>query len=122
MNGRVCNLGGAIVPLWRAPHTLLPLGRRCPEGADEGAFPLTKEVAPHQFGQMTYGRASELCNVARTENATVSHGLTSSPPKGRGGTPQRRWADFAKVLAHWSAQAWSGKMVESRLLPWGVRA
>jgi hypothetical protein len=65
-----------------AVWSLLPLGRRCPEGADEGAF--STAVAPHQFGQMTYGRAIDVEAVASPQNAAVSHGLTSSPPRGEG--------------------------------------
>ena len=36
-----------------------PLGEKVPEGPDEGAFDACnrREVAPHQFGQMTYARA-----------------------------------------------------------------
>jgi hypothetical protein len=43
---------------------LLPLGRRCPEGADEGAFTFSFAVAPHQLGQMTYGCIDECQLVA----------------------------------------------------------
>ena len=57
------------------PH--LPLGRRWPEGPDEGAFP-TKKLPPHQFGQMTYDRAPEVLCVGHGADAAVSHGLTSS--------------------------------------------
>jgi hypothetical protein len=72
---------GAMAPF-------LPLGRRCPEGADEGAFlPSNSEVAPHQFGRMTYGRATEGSLGASEEDAAVSHGLTSSPPRGEGKCP-----------------------------------
>ena len=42
------------------------------------------EVAPHQFGRMTYGRAIEVATGAREAGAPVSHGLTSSPPRGEG--------------------------------------
>jgi hypothetical protein len=62
-------------------QALLPLGRRWPEGPDEGAF---IEVAPHQFGPMTFGRAIQVETMARSKHATVSHGLTSSPPRGEG--------------------------------------
>jgi hypothetical protein len=62
-----------------------PLGRRCPEGADERAFATSqKEVAPHQLGQMTYGSATEDMPVATACRAAVSHGLASSPPRGEG--------------------------------------
>ena len=68
-----------------APKALLPLGRRCPEGADEGAFLAANgAVAPHQFGRMTYDRAIEGVAAVRTGLAAVSHGLTSSPPRGEG--------------------------------------
>src|SRR5882672_8615733 len=50
--------------------------------ADEGAFPSRKEVPPHQFGRMTYGRAIERLLAATWECATVSHGLSSSPQRG----------------------------------------
>jgi hypothetical protein len=68
-----------------AARSLLPLERRWPEGPDEGAFvgPNTG-VAPHQFGRMTYGCAIEGRFAAPEENAAVSHGLTSSPPRGEG--------------------------------------
>jgi hypothetical protein len=65
-----------------AVWSLLPLGRRWPEGPDEGAF--WTAVAPHQFGQMTYGRVMDVEAVASPQNAPVSHGLTSSPPRGEG--------------------------------------
>src|SRR5689334_10439503 len=39
-------------------------------------------VAPHQFGRMTYGRARELMHAGRAVFAAISHGLTSSPPRG----------------------------------------
>ena len=44
----------------------------------------TKEVPPHQFGRMTYGRAIEGACSWREAHAAVSHGLTSSPPRGEG--------------------------------------
>jgi hypothetical protein len=51
--------------------------------ADEGALlRVKKERAPHQFGQMTYGRAVEDVQVDSQEDAAVSHGLTSSTPRG----------------------------------------
>ena len=69
----------------RAARSLLPLGRRWPVGPDEGAFISSKSrVAPHQFGQMTYGCAIERSLVSREEHAAVNHGLTSSPPRGEG--------------------------------------
>jgi hypothetical protein len=51
-------LGHAENPIGER-HRPSPLGRRWPEGPDEGAFirPKKKKVAPHQFGRMTYGRA-----------------------------------------------------------------
>ena len=52
--------------------------------ADEGTFLLRTEVAPHQFGRMTYDRATERVLVAREVSAAVGHGLTSSPPRGEG--------------------------------------
>jgi hypothetical protein len=69
----------------RQARSLLPLGRRWPEGPDEGAFmPNESAVAPHQFGLMTYERAIKVETMARTKRAPVSHGLTSSPPRGEG--------------------------------------
>jgi hypothetical protein len=69
----------------RAARSLLPLGRRWPAGPDEGAFVLGgNEVAPHQFGLMTYERAIKVELVASWKRAPVSHGLTSSPPRGEG--------------------------------------
>jgi hypothetical protein len=41
-------------------------------------------VAPHQFGQMTYDRAPQFVPVVGPRRAIVSHGLTSSPPRGEG--------------------------------------
>ena len=55
---------------------------------DEGAF--TQAVAPHQFGQMTYGLASRVARIDREEHEAVSHGLTSSPPRGERGQPRRQ--------------------------------
>jgi hypothetical protein len=70
----------------RAARSLLPLGRRWPEGPDEGAFvgADSRSVAPHQFGRMTYDRAVNGAVAVRTRIAAVSHGLTSSPPGGEG--------------------------------------
>jgi hypothetical protein len=66
-------------------RSLLPLGRRWPEGPDEGAFmPNENAVAPHQFGLMTYERTTKVELVASWKRALVSHGLTSSPPRGEG--------------------------------------
>jgi len=61
-------------------RALLPLGRRWPEGPDEGAFVLP----PHQFGRMTYDRATTLALEIVVVDAAVSHGLTSSPRGERG--------------------------------------
>jgi hypothetical protein len=41
-----------------------------------------KQVAPHQLGQMTYGRAFAVAESASKVHAAVSHGLASSPPRG----------------------------------------
>ena len=46
--------------------------------------PSKEKLPPHQFGQMTYGRAIEGQGVAREVLAAVSHGLTSSPQGERG--------------------------------------
>jgi hypothetical protein len=93
--------GSRYLPRYRVPAigireqreiSLLPSGRWCPvvsktrlrhEGADEAAFGESK-VAPHQFGQMTYGCATKVVRGARDGHAAVSHGLTSSPPRGEG--------------------------------------
>ena len=56
-----------------------PWGEGGPKGPDEGAF-TSRKVAPHQFGRMTYDRAFMRPPVAKVAHATVSHGLTSSPP------------------------------------------
>src|SRR5258706_15393338 len=50
--------------------------------ADEGAFLPRKGVPPHQFGRMTYDRATKRVLVVRDAYAAVSHGLTSSPRRG----------------------------------------
>ena len=71
-------------PLVRAAASLLPLGRRWPEGPDEGAFATARKVPPHQLGRMTYARAIDVEAVVGLQNAPVSHGLTSSPPRGEG--------------------------------------
>jgi len=42
-----------------AAGALLPLGEKVPEGRMRGPSPPRKKVPPHQFGQMTYGRASK---------------------------------------------------------------
>ena len=54
-----------------------PLGEKVPEGRMRG--PSGEELPPHQFGRMTYGRAIKRSLVDREPNATISHGLTSSP-------------------------------------------
>ena len=69
-----------------AARILLPLGRRWPEGPDEGVFLTRLEVPPHQFGPMTYGRATTVNAHGDAEHASVSHGLTSSPQWGEGTT------------------------------------
>jgi len=75
---------------WKAPNraeALLPLGRRWPEGPDEGAFGArgVEKVAPHQFGQMTYGRSLKVCACG----SRSVRGRKSWPhilsPEGRGG-------------------------------------
>ncbi len=43
------------------------------------------QLPPHQFGHMTYGRATKRLLGERQTHATVSHGLTSSPQGERGG-------------------------------------
>src|SRR5436190_4401069 len=74
--------------------TLLPWGEGGPScrrrasgtmGRMRGPSSVEKEVAPHQFGRMTYGRAIERLFVVHQTHATVSHGLTSSPPEGERG-------------------------------------
>jgi hypothetical protein len=77
-----------MVPKREPRAALLPLGRRCPEGADEGAFiaPLPR-LPPHQFGQMTCGRAIIVSLLDRLKPEAASHGLTSSP---RGERSRRR--------------------------------
>jgi hypothetical protein len=66
---------------------LLPSGRRCPEGADEGAFSVRK-VAPHQLGRMTYSRAIDLlASGSRTVRGRKSWPRVLSPePQGEGFT------------------------------------
>ena len=68
------------------PHVaLLPLGRRWPEGPDEGAFLFwIRRRPPHQFGRMTYSYPNHRATAARGEMVAVSHGLTSSPQGERG--------------------------------------
>jgi hypothetical protein len=46
--------------------------------------PSANQVAPHQFGRMTYDRAGERSWVVGDGHAVVSHGLMSSPPRGEG--------------------------------------
>ncbi len=46
-----------------ATEALLPLGRRWPEGPDEGAFRCARLLPPHQFGRMTYDRAIEVSSL-----------------------------------------------------------
>src|SRR6476660_6929543 len=62
-----------------------PWGEGGPKGRMRGPSSVEKEVAPHQFGRMTYGRAIERFFVVHQTHATVSHGLTSSPPEGERG-------------------------------------
>ena len=47
-------------------------------------MPNENAVAPHQFGLMTYERTTKVELVASWKRALVSHGLTSSPPRGEG--------------------------------------
>src|SRR6476661_2996120 len=61
-----------------------PLGEKVPEGRMRGFSSMEKEVAPHQFGQMTYDRAIDVACDVSARGASVSHGLTSSPPRGEG--------------------------------------
>jgi hypothetical protein len=57
-------------------------GEGAPQGRMRGPSLAHKIVAPHQFGQMTYGCAAMGPLAVGLEHATVSHGLTSSPPRG----------------------------------------
>ena len=72
---------GCSIPSRRDPFSPWGEGAR---RADEGAFTAREEVAPHQFGLMTYDRAVKVETVASLQDAIVSHGLTSSPPRGEG--------------------------------------
>ena len=75
----------AIVHGCEQRATLLPLGRRSPEGADEGAFvPTSFRLPPHQFGRITYSYPRDRATPARGEMVAVGHGLTSSPQGERG--------------------------------------
>ena len=70
-----------------------PMGEGAPKGRMRGPSLARQEVAPHQFGQMTYGRATKAEQVVEIDCAAVSHGLTSSPPRGEGkqsGTSKKR--------------------------------
>src|SRR2546423_15660491 len=61
-----------------------PLGEKVPEGRMRGPSLARREVPPHQFGQMTYGRAIEaefaVCVGARARKSWP-HVLS---PEGRG--------------------------------------
>jgi hypothetical protein len=59
-----------------------PRGEKVPEGRMRGPSLARREVAPHQFGRMTYDRATKRVLVVRDAHTAVSHGLTSSPPRG----------------------------------------
>jgi hypothetical protein len=61
-------------------------------GRMRGPLPATYEVAPHQFGRMTYGCAIEVVHAVEWRCAAVSHGLTSSPPRGEGNHSAREIA------------------------------
>src|SRR2546425_3360736 len=52
--------------------------------ADEGAFPLRKKVAPHQFGQMTYGRAIKVEAAAERSGRARKSWPNVLSPDGRG--------------------------------------
>ena len=79
-----------------------PLGERVPavsktrfqhDGRMRGPSGAKKQVAPHQFGRMTYGRAIDDVHVDGQEDAAASHGLTSSPPRGEGDDSASRLLD-----------------------------
>jgi hypothetical protein len=57
MNALLRNRGARIVLHERVPRDPSPLGEKVAEGSDDGPSRVEKEVAPHQFGRMTYGRA-----------------------------------------------------------------
>ena len=68
-----------------------PLGEKVPvvsktrlrhDGRMRGPSAPHNKVAPHQFGQMTYDRATKRVLAVRDAHAAVSHCLTSSPPRG----------------------------------------
>src|SRR5262245_18235796 len=70
-----------------------PLGEKVPvvsktrlrhEGRMRGPSLLSRQVAPHRFGQMTYGLAITVASVGHNAHEAVSHGLASSPPRGEG--------------------------------------
>src|SRR5262245_27927891 len=76
------NLAGSRYSLQEQQGPFSPWGEGGPKGRMRG--PSQPQVAPHQLGQMTCGRATKLFNAARAESAPASHGLTSSPPRGEG--------------------------------------
>ena len=73
--------------LRRAARAPSPLGEKVPEGRRGGLHDATKEIAPHQLGQMTYARAIPV-GVCMQLGA---RGRKSRPrvlsPKGERGTP-----------------------------------
>jgi len=70
----------------REPHCpFSPWGEGAPKGRMRGPSLACKVVAPHQFGRMTYSRIYwPLSEGDASAPAAVSHGLTSSPPRGEG--------------------------------------
>jgi hypothetical protein len=84
--------------LLRAVRTSFsPWGEGAPKGRMRG--PPGHQVAPHQFGRMTYSRAIEVSCLAGNADAAVSHGLTSSPPWGEGRLPS--FCGAVIVLTTW---------------------
>jgi hypothetical protein len=69
-----------------------PWGEGAPKGRMRGPS-VAREVAPHQFGRMTYGRATKVAPVVGECHAAVSHGLTSSPPRGEGKARRSRFVE-----------------------------
>ena len=79
---RACPAARTIDGWVVASVALLPLGRRCPEGADEGVFMTTCSCpSPVRPNDLRPRHRAPRSWLARS-NATASHGLTSSPPWG----------------------------------------
>ena len=86
----------------QAPLDPFSLGEKVPVGADEGAFPSWKKW-PLTSSAEDLRRAIGHLQVVGNVHAAVSHGLTSSPPRGEGTWSTSKLAPRREAISQPSA-------------------